>query len=489
METENSALTETFLTETQSLAAFVSAHPKAYAQMVQNLSVARDAARLCSRAQSARICAALASVYQSLSDKKIEWSENLHTFISILLRWLLESAKKTISEEDVLNAVVYADKAAAGEIFDANLLSPSKQPTAENAETESTIPDKHVSIPFAEVNTVLNTYEELIARTYKITSELEGLPSSALVSQISGDISFLQKNLFQKHKTLLSLVQDEPYFVENHRDFYGFFVQANGKKYFIPSEHIIDVVSEDVLDYATVGNQRNLRRTETDENGEEHETLIPVYALSSLMPGKTTAQNASLDIVMIAQYLNQRIGIIVESVQRFATLVKKPLPRSFRHFSLLEGIVFDEQYDLIPILHIPEVMKRFRSQRSYDIKKFEAATRVRTYKILVVDDSETTRQILTTILRGNGFAVESAEDGIVAMEKIHAKQFDLIVTDDEMPRMNGEILVDNLRHLEQYARVPVVAMASEPIEGANACIKKSDFKRGELIKTIEELLQ
>ena len=133
-------------------------------------------------------------------------------------------------------------------------------------------------------------------------------------------------------------------------------------------------------------------------------------------------------------------------------------------------------------------MKKFRALRGYDVKKFEAITRKHINKVLIVDDSKTTRQIENTILSGNGFLVEEAVDGIDAMEKIHGKQFDLIVCDDAMPRMNGEILLDNLRRMENYAKVPVLAMGVRPLEKADAFISKSGFKRDSLIQKIKELL-
>ena len=143
---------------------------------------------------------------------------------------------------------------------------------------------------------------------------------------------------------------------------------------------------------------------------------------------------------------------------------------------------------MIPILHIPDIMKMFRSLRGYDVKKFEAMTKKHINKILIVDDSETTRQIERTILLTNNFLVEEAADGIAAMEKIKQKQFDLILCDDEMPRMNGDILLDNIRRMENYKSVPVVAMADRPLAKADAFVSKSDFSRDYLIQTLNRML-
>jgi len=155
----------------------------------------------------------------------------------------------------------------------------------------------------------------------------------------------------------------------------------------------------------------------------------------------------------------------------------------------VQGIAFDEKYDMIPILHVPEIMRRFRALRGYDVKKFEAITKKHINKVLIVDDSETTRQIQKTILLANNYIVEEASDGIEAIEKVKIKQFDLIITDDEMPRMNGAILLDNLRLMENYKSVPVVAMADKPLEKADAFICKSEFARNTLVQTIKGMLE
>ena len=195
--------------------------------------------------------------------------------------------------------------------------------------------------------------------------------------------------------------------------------------------------------------------------------------------------------------MEQRIGIIVEQVQQYLSLVVKPLPKAFRNFSILQGIVFDEHYDIVPILHVPDILKMFKSLRGYDIKKYEAATKKRTVRILVVDDSDTTRQIEKSILESAGFVVDTAFDGLDALEKAKAKQYDLIMTDRDMPRMTGIVLLDNLRRMERYKDSPVVVVmadeSSKTIQEferlrASAIIQKGDFRRGNLISIIKELL-
>ncbi|MBQ6566579.1 MAG: response regulator [Treponema sp.] len=263
---------------------------------------------------------------------------------------------------------------------------------------------------------------------------------------------------------------------------------SNQDKFLIPSQHIVDVIYRKKSEYVTLQNQTYIKF-----EGQ----LIPVFSLSTLFKDHKGGVLTDADSILIAEYMEQRIGIVVEQVQQYVSLVVKPLPPAFKNFTILQGIVFDEHYDIVPILHVPEILKKFKSLRGYDIKKYEAATKPRTVRVLVVDDSDTTRQIEKSILEGGGFSVDTAVDGIDGLEKLKAKQYDIIVTDKDMPRMNGLVLLDNLRHMEKYATVPVIAVSADlnptvvdqfKKSGVSAFIAKGDFKRGNLINAVKELV-
>ncbi|MCR5318384.1 MAG: response regulator [Treponema sp.] len=268
----------------------------------------------------------------------------------------------------------------------------------------------------------------------------------------------------------------------------GLFIYSNKDKYMIPSQHIVDIIYRKKSEYITLQNQSYLKLSDQ---------LIPCFSLSSLFSDQRGALHQDADSILIAEYMEQRIGIIVDQVQQYVSLVVKPLPKSYRNFSILQGIVFDEHYDIVPILHVPDILKKFKSLRGYDIKKYEAATKKRTVRILAVDDSATTRNIERSILESADFNVDTAVDGIDALEKAKAKQYDLVMTDKDMPRMTGLVLLDNLRRMEQYKDVPVILVSADQSQkthdeftqlGASAIITKADFERSKLIGTIKELI-
>lgn len=81
--------------------------------------------------------------------------------------------------------------------------------------------------------------------------------------------------------------------------------------------------------------------------------------------------------------------------------------------------------------------------------------------ILTVDDSSTMRQMITFTLKGAGFEVVEAGDGVEALEVAAGKKLALIVTDVNMPRMDGITLVQRLRALPEFKFTPILVLTTE----------------------------
>ena len=82
-------------------------------------------------------------------------------------------------------------------------------------------------------------------------------------------------------------------------------------------------------------------------------------------------------------------------------------------------------------------------------------------RILVVDDSRAMRYILTVNLVSFGFNVVEAEDGLDGLSKARIDTFDLIITDINMPNMNGYELIKCLRIEKKYQDTPILAISTE----------------------------
>jgi two-component system, chemotaxis family, chemotaxis protein CheY len=81
--------------------------------------------------------------------------------------------------------------------------------------------------------------------------------------------------------------------------------------------------------------------------------------------------------------------------------------------------------------------------------------------ILVVDDTRSMRAMVAAVLEGAGYEVAQAGDGVEALELARTRVFDLVVTDHNMPRMDGVTLVRELRTLANYDPVALIVLSTE----------------------------
>jgi two-component system, chemotaxis family, chemotaxis protein CheY len=81
-------------------------------------------------------------------------------------------------------------------------------------------------------------------------------------------------------------------------------------------------------------------------------------------------------------------------------------------------------------------------------------------EILVVDDSATVRKFVSVSLSMQGFTVVSACDGMDALEKLPSGKFNLVITDLNMPNMDGFGLIRALRENQEYREIPIIILTS-----------------------------
>jgi two-component system chemotaxis response regulator CheY len=81
--------------------------------------------------------------------------------------------------------------------------------------------------------------------------------------------------------------------------------------------------------------------------------------------------------------------------------------------------------------------------------------------VLTVDDSAAIREMLAYVLKSAGHRVIEAEDGMDGLQKALVNAFDLIITDQSMPKMDGITLVKALRALPQYKTTPILLLTTE----------------------------
>ena len=117
--------------------------------------------------------------------------------------------------------------------------------------------------------------------------------------------------------------------------------------------------------------------------------------------------------------------------------------------------------------------------------------------IMVVDDSKTVRNLIAFIIKKEGFRVTTAEDGLDALEKLYSiPGIDLIISDVNMPRMDGFTFIKNIREQDAFRDTPIIILSTEGQErdiqqglglGANLYMVKP-AQPDNLVKNVKMLL-
>jgi chemotaxis protein histidine kinase CheA len=226
------------------------------------------------------------------------------------------------------------------------------------------------------------------------------------------------------------------------------------------------------------------------------EQLVPIEQLHTILglPGKYEMKGKEL-LLLIVKVGAERLGLIVDNVIDEEDMVIKSLPTHMKENKFVSGVILAGRDQVVNVLNVPAIFlaaKEAKSALSRDAVETE-----REIKVLVVDDSVNTREIEKSILEAYGYQVTLAGDGVEALEKARKVKYDIIITDVEMPKMDGFTLTETLRADEQYKDTPIMLLTSRDKEedkrrgiqvGANAYILKGDFEQSNLISTIENLL-
>ena len=91
--------------------------------------------------------------------------------------------------------------------------------------------------------------------------------------------------------------------------------------------------------------------------------------------------------------------------------------------------------------------------------------------VLSVDDSSSIRQMVSFTLKGAGYEVIEAADGREALDKAKVKTVDMVLTDQNMPRMDGLTLIKSLRAMSAYKSVPILVLTTESDDAMKAQCK------------------
>lgn len=272
--------------------------------------------------------------------------------------------------------------------------------------------------------------------------------------------------------------------------FHGVLVRAGGQVFVIPTAHVERVTRISPADIRTVENRAAI------ELGGRAVALVRLAEVLGL--DRDAPAGEARPVVTLGSG-DERIAFAVDEVLRDEEVLVKSFMRPLSRVRNIAGATVLASGDVAPILNAGDLMKSARRAGAGERAPAPAAAvpaAAKAKTILLAEDSITSRMLLKGILETAGYRVRTAVDGMEAWTALRTEDFDLVVSDVEMPRMNGFDLTAHIRADRKLADKPVVLVtalaSSEDRErgidvGASAYIVKSDFNQGSLLDVVRRL--
>jgi chemotaxis protein histidine kinase CheA len=228
--------------------------------------------------------------------------------------------------------------------------------------------------------------------------------------------------------------------------------------------------------------------------------VIPIAHLADLLgrdgrPSRKAPARREFRHLVVLKFRHQNLALEVDQFIRDQEIIVKTLGPHLKSVRFISGATLLRRGEPALILNVFDIFAAAESWRQTPGPR--AVEEERIPRVLVVDDSITTRIVEKNILERAGYEVDLAVDGQEALDKVKAKDYDLFVVDIEMPGIDGFELTERLKADERTRDRPVVIVTSRAADedkrrgmavGAQAYIVKGTFDQTVLLETIKTLI-
>lgn len=268
-----------------------------------------------------------------------------------------------------------------------------------------------------------------------------------------------------------------------------FLVQISGQTFAIP----IQVITTFILK-----NQNEIKTNNGIRSILFNGNIIPLYYLSDILE-LAPAQRNEKETILIIEADDKTIGLVVDKLLGDQDILQKKLSPPLYKVKNISGITNLASGELCLILNMQDIMHYDFNKAMISANNQELLTSdVLSYKrILIVDDSVTTRTMVKNILLNIGYMVDTVLDADEALVKLKLTHYDLIITDLTMPKIDGYEFIERLRNDEMYADIPIIVISSLPENQARKrlnklsiahYISKDNFDQADLAMQVKEIL-
>jgi two-component system, chemotaxis family, sensor histidine kinase and response regulator WspE len=270
-------------------------------------------------------------------------------------------------------------------------------------------------------------------------------------------------------------------------------VEVDGEPFGLPLARLSRVTRVPASEITTIEGRRQFQY----EGG-----MIGLIRFATLLGLPETEGDPDVESVVVVGDSTGRCGLVVDRFLGEQDLVVRRLDPRFGRVPHVGASAMLEDGSPLFILDVEDVLKSIRQLLGDGRLRGTGRDRVssdaaRVKRVLVVEDSITVREVERQILVQMGLEVETAVDGVDGWNALQAGHYDLVVTDIDMPRMNGIELVTTLRADERFKTIPVVVVSYKDREadrlagmqaGADAYLTKGSFREGSFVTTVRDLL-
>ncbi|MBI5846992.1 MAG: hybrid sensor histidine kinase/response regulator [Nitrospirae bacterium] len=328
---------------------------------------------------------------------------------------------------------------------------------------------------------------------------LPGFSTSGIITDVSGrgvGMDVVKKNLVEDLKGTVHIMTKEgvgstfsirlPMTLAIMRIL---LISCQGMKFGITTHYVTEIIKVKATEIIDVVSRKALRL---------REEFIPIAEMESVLNiAKNGQKKPETLLILIVQLGSEKMGFMVDAILDEEDMVIKSLPDHLKSVRLVSGVTISGKNEIINILNMPAAMEAARNANKTGSAGQTEEGAGQEVTILVVDDSINTREIEKSILEAYGYRVTIAGDGMEALQMAGESRYDLVITDVEMPRLDGFSLTERLRSDNAYKEVPIIIVTSREKDedkrrgisvGANAYIVKGSFDQSNLVETVQNLI-
>lgn len=233
-------------------------------------------------------------------------------------------------------------------------------------------------------------------------------------------------------------------------------VEAAGQVFGLPSYGIEHAMAPGVAEVVHVVDQPHLKHG----NG-----VFPIRTLAELVGAAESPGDPAKQVAVLMRVDGKGTALLVDKLIDARDLIAKDPGLFLKNIKGLNGAAVLGDGSVAPLLDIAAMLRETPagSGRNFAAGAAEDEQEQRT-RIVVVDDSLSVRRLLTQLLQDSGYVVEAAKDGIEAVQMIDSFRPHAVLTDMEMPNMNGLELTARLRAGRETQDLPVIMITSRSLE-------------------------